>query len=303
MFDKPVDNLFYRPSPNTSDGLKGQHTIAHLLLLTNITTTGFQFLGIPTNVYPVRSFVMSNRIEENVAIVALLVSLVALIVTASQLLLQLFNSADGYRRCGASVIDVWHRKRHRKWKWSEFRFETRYVTPQIVLVTPQECEIYNRQYGDVFLLNGPSLQHVTCQELNTTAHQNHCHMESRSRRSVEMIEQSSSSKQNISDLEKAGSTVILKDHKLARARAHSESLVSWLDLLRDLHCLSHSYWPLDCSACATQKIDNYHTGVTRSEFSSVCDDFGDEHHSKSYCGDERHTNLGLTTGFNLAEYA
>ncbi|KAF2131801.1 hypothetical protein P153DRAFT_395103 [Dothidotthia symphoricarpi CBS 119687] len=57
----------------------------------------------------------NNQSEVSVTIVALVISVVALAVTANQLLAQLFSSADGYRRCAESVIGPWHvlRKRNR----------------------------------------------------------------------------------------------------------------------------------------------------------------------------------------------
>jgi hypothetical protein len=243
---------------------------------------------------------MSNQVEGNIAIVALLVSLVALLVTATQLLLQLFNSADGYRRCSASVIDVWHKKRRRRWKWSEFRFETQYVTPQIVLVTPQEYGIYDRQYGNVFMINSPSLQHSACQELNTTVHQDYCYMRSAPRQPMERVREHSSAP-DILDLEKAGNTVVSKNHRIARVRTDSDSLVSWLRLISDLHCLSHSYWPLDCSQCTAKNIEKNHTGVTRSKVSSVRDDFGDEYSSKSHLEDVNYLQSAPLTESHLEE--
>jgi hypothetical protein len=41
---------------------------------------------------------------DNIAITALVVSLIALVTTVGQLLQQYFVTADGYRRCQSSVI-------------------------------------------------------------------------------------------------------------------------------------------------------------------------------------------------------
>ncbi|KAJ4286688.1 hypothetical protein N0V90_012940 [Kalmusia sp. IMI 367209] len=68
-------------------------------------------------------------LTDNVAVVALVVSLVALLLTSAQLLQQLLGTAEGYRRCAPSVIGPWAKLRDRKWNWSEFRFEVQYVTP------------------------------------------------------------------------------------------------------------------------------------------------------------------------------
>lgn len=74
---------------------------------------------------------------DRLATVALAVSLVALIVAFLQLLAQFFGTADGYRRCGEAIIGPWHQLRWRHWLWSEFRYETNFVTPNIWLVSPR----------------------------------------------------------------------------------------------------------------------------------------------------------------------
>jgi hypothetical protein len=66
------------------------------------------------------------------ATTALVVSLVALLVTVGQLLQQYLSTADGYRRCRGSVMGLWSKKTRLRWRWSEFRFETVFVVPRIV---------------------------------------------------------------------------------------------------------------------------------------------------------------------------
>lgn len=73
---------------------------------------------------------------DRVSTVALAVSLVALIVALLQLLAQFFGTADGYRRCSESIIGPWHWLRWRRWLWTEFRYETNFVTPTIWLDSP-----------------------------------------------------------------------------------------------------------------------------------------------------------------------
>ena len=73
---------------------------------------------------------------DRLATVALAVSLVALIVAFLQLLAQFFGTAEGYRRCGEAIIGPWHQLRWRHWLWTEFRYETNFVTPNIWLVSP-----------------------------------------------------------------------------------------------------------------------------------------------------------------------
>lgn len=75
---------------------------------------------------------MSNA-QDNTAIVAITIALIAFFVTTAQLLQALFGTAEGYRRCQSSVIGGWATKTKRKWRWSEFRFETIFTTPDIHL--------------------------------------------------------------------------------------------------------------------------------------------------------------------------
>ncbi|KAH8597579.1 hypothetical protein B0O99DRAFT_79704 [Bisporella sp. PMI_857] len=68
---------------------------------------------------------------DSVALAALIVSLVALFTTTGQLLQQYFATADGLRRCQASVMGLWAQKTKLRWRWKEFRFETTFVIPRI----------------------------------------------------------------------------------------------------------------------------------------------------------------------------
>ncbi|KAI4224083.1 MAG: hypothetical protein L6R36_004937 [Xanthoria steineri] len=72
--------------------------------------------------------------ESKLALAALVVSLVALVTTISQVLSQLFATADGYRRCQPSIIGGWGRLTCRKFRWSDLRFETIYTTPRFALM-------------------------------------------------------------------------------------------------------------------------------------------------------------------------
>ena len=69
---------------------------------------------------------------DSVALTALVVSLVALLATAGQLLQQYFATADGFRRCQPSVMGLWATKTRLRWRWREFRFETIFVVPRII---------------------------------------------------------------------------------------------------------------------------------------------------------------------------
>ncbi len=66
-------------------------------------------------------------------VAALVVALVALLTTISQVAAQLFATADGYRRCQESVMGPWAKLTRRRFRWSEMRFETRYTTPRFGL--------------------------------------------------------------------------------------------------------------------------------------------------------------------------
>ncbi|CAF9918783.1 MAG: hypothetical protein ALECFALPRED_000826 [Alectoria fallacina] len=71
--------------------------------------------------------------DTTISIIALAVALVALVTTISQVLGQFLATADGYRRCQSSVMGGWAKLTHRKFRWSEMRFETIYTTPQFGL--------------------------------------------------------------------------------------------------------------------------------------------------------------------------
>lgn len=71
--------------------------------------------------------------DTNVAVIALAVALVALIVTSGQLLGQYFATADGYRRCQPSVMGPWAKRTRLRWRWGQFRFETLFTIPEIII--------------------------------------------------------------------------------------------------------------------------------------------------------------------------
>lgn len=73
--------------------------------------------------------------EATIAVVALVVSLIALIIAVLQLCQQLFGTAEGWRRCDFLVIGPWERLRRSQFRWDELRYETRYTTPEIMLTT------------------------------------------------------------------------------------------------------------------------------------------------------------------------
>ena len=70
---------------------------------------------------------------DSTSIAALVVALVALVVALCQLLGQYFSTADGYRRCQSSVMGSWARFTRLRWRWSQFRFETLFTIPMIIV--------------------------------------------------------------------------------------------------------------------------------------------------------------------------
>ena len=77
--------------------------------------------------------------QDNTALAAIIIAVIAFFVTTAQLLQQIFGTAVGYRHCQASVIGDWATLTRRKWRWSEFRFETKFTTPNIRLVNFPDC--------------------------------------------------------------------------------------------------------------------------------------------------------------------
>lgn len=69
-------------------------------------------------------------------LIALIVSLVALLGTVAQVLQQYYASAQGYQNCGESVMGEWHRSKKRRFRWSELRFEVQFESPVIFVCPP-----------------------------------------------------------------------------------------------------------------------------------------------------------------------
>ena len=188
-----------------------------------------------------------------IAVSAFLISLVALLVTTLQLLRQLFDTTDGYRKCAESVVGVWHRTRRRTFRPYELSFETSYVTPQISLLSPQGLYQAREDFGDdqVHLLNSPSLGNEPHTLLIETAHPS---SNPKSRKQVK----TASLRQNklgSRDEEKGyapsmvKSTVTIESFK---RNVETEVLVTWVRLLKELHQLYSSYWPIYCGLCQSE---------------------------------------------------
>jgi len=81
---------------------------------------------------------MSDPLDPStiVSLVALAISIVALVGTVLQVLQQYLASAAGYSNCGVKVIGDWHRSKKRKFRWSELRFEVQFEAPVIFVCPP-----------------------------------------------------------------------------------------------------------------------------------------------------------------------
>jgi hypothetical protein len=81
--------------------------------------------------------------SSRVSLLALIVALLALVIALGQLVQQIFGTADGYRRCQKSVIGPWAKYTKLQWRWSQFRFETKFATPDIRLKDARLGEGYH----------------------------------------------------------------------------------------------------------------------------------------------------------------
>lgn len=79
--------------------------------------------------------------EQNLSIAALVVALIAILLTSNQLIAQIVATAEGTRKCSKSVLGPWHNstKPYTRtiWKrnWKEVRLETCFIVPEISLTT------------------------------------------------------------------------------------------------------------------------------------------------------------------------
>ncbi|KAK0619578.1 hypothetical protein B0T14DRAFT_566413 [Immersiella caudata] len=77
-----------------------------------------------------------DQTELFIAVAALVLSVLAFVVSILQALQQYYSSARGYSSCGPTVIGKWAAFRHRRFLWSEFRFEVEFLTPVIFIARP-----------------------------------------------------------------------------------------------------------------------------------------------------------------------
>lgn len=101
-----------------------------------------------------------SSFEDRISWAALILSVAAFIISVSQMLQQYFATAEGYRRCQDSVIGrAWFQYTKRKFRFSEFRFETLFQAPHIrigAFVTERADIINNSDHQDYLLVNANS---------------------------------------------------------------------------------------------------------------------------------------------------
>ena len=209
--------------------------------------------------------------SDNVAIIALIVSLVALLVTSIQLAQAVSATADGYRRCSEFIIGPWHKLRHRVPAWSEFRVRTTYVTPQIMLVSPREFKEVEDNGEEIVRLCSPvvassQLQKESIEVLKETVHlgsnaltpistaraklarggfrNDDIEMQAKSQRDAV---RTTVGKNQKARLDRAASQPT--SSPVRQRKVQNELRVSWLRLLADLHSVHVSHRPYECQHC------------------------------------------------------
>ena len=92
--------------------------------------------------------------QNNVSIIALIISLIALVIAFGQLLQQLFGTADRYRRANEQVIGPFAQTRKRLFHFTELRLETVLSTPHIKF-RPSQMRQMNLVNNDMTMLYDP----------------------------------------------------------------------------------------------------------------------------------------------------
>lgn len=87
------------------------------------------------------------------AIVALIISLVALTATFMQVMQQYYASAAGYSQCNEKVMGGWARTKTRRFTWEELRYEVQYDAP-VIFVSPPKNDRGPIPDDPIFFLDG-----------------------------------------------------------------------------------------------------------------------------------------------------
>ncbi|PNY26095.1 Uncharacterized protein TCAP_03979, partial [Tolypocladium capitatum] len=96
---------------------------------------------------------MGSSDELFVAVVALIVSVIALSATFMQVLQQYYASASGYSQCNEKVMGKWAKSKSRRFSWEEFRFEVHFDVP-VIFVSPPNNKSGPIHGADIFFLDG-----------------------------------------------------------------------------------------------------------------------------------------------------
>jgi hypothetical protein len=91
--------------------------------------------------------------EVIVAVVALIVSLVALAATFMQVMQQYYASAAGYAQCNEKVMGKWALTKTRRFSWDELRFEVEFEAP-VIFVSPPYNENGPIPGAEIYFLDG-----------------------------------------------------------------------------------------------------------------------------------------------------
>ncbi|KAM5385634.1 hypothetical protein ACJZ2D_000833 [Fusarium nematophilum] len=91
--------------------------------------------------------------EVVVAVVALIVSLVALAATFMQVMQQYYASAAGYAQCDQKVMGKWSETRSRRFRLDELRYEVEFDAP-VIFVSPPSNEFGPIRDSKIYLLEG-----------------------------------------------------------------------------------------------------------------------------------------------------
>lgn len=91
--------------------------------------------------------------EVVVAVVALLVSLVALCATFMQVMQQYYASAAGYSQCNEKVMGMWAKSKTRRFSWEELRFEVQFDAP-VIFVSPPSNDRGPVPGEEIYFLEG-----------------------------------------------------------------------------------------------------------------------------------------------------
>lgn len=105
-----------------------------------------------------------------VALVALAASIVALLISTTQLFAEIFATAEGRRKTSSTVMGPFGRLSEKNLKATELRFEIHYISPHLVLnevsrtgrVGPLQLQQLEKdkslQYETFYALDGPQVK-------------------------------------------------------------------------------------------------------------------------------------------------